>query len=117
MPVFCFSQKAYKAIYYRGTTQNIAVKFTLAHGYINASEIQITDRKTKRVLKFLPVTNNADNDRKIKFYHYSTSGKIFNDYFILEDIEEYDQHVAAKINGKYYTNKNAFSITLIKDKR
>jgi len=41
----------------------------------------------------------------------------YSDYFILEDIEEYDQHVAAKINGKYYTNKNAFNITLIKDKR
>jgi|GEM_PF-713262 len=116
IPVFGFSQKAYELIYYRGTAQNINIKFTLAHGYINASEIQTTDRKTKRVSKFLPVSDNADNDSKIKFYHYSTSGKTFSDYFILEDMKEYYQHVPAKIHGNYYLNRTAYSITLTRYK-
>lgn len=52
-----FSQKAYQVIYYNRTTQNINVKFTLADGYINASEIQTLDRKTKRISKFLPASD------------------------------------------------------------
>jgi hypothetical protein len=106
-----FSQKAYDVIYYRGTTQNINVKFTLANGYINASEIQTIDRKTKRVSKFLAAHDTADNDGKMKFYHHSTSGKTFSDYFIL-DIQDYYQHVPAKIRGKYYFNRTAYRITL-----
>ena len=112
MLIFGLSQKAYEAIYYRGTTQNITVKFILAYGYIEACEIQTTDRKTKRTSKYLPVNSNADNDRKMKFYHYSTSGKTFSDYFMLEDIEEYYQHVPATIHGNYYFNRTAYSITL-----
>jgi hypothetical protein len=114
IPVLAFSQKAFEAIYYRGSTENISVKFILANGYITASEIQTINRKTKRMTKFLPVSNYAGNNSKMKFYHYSPSGKKFSDYFILENIEEYSQHVPAKILGKYFLNRTAYNIILTK---
>lgn len=114
LPIVAFSQKAYEAIYYSGKTQNITVKFTLADGYIAGCEIKTTDNKTKKTSKFLPETGYADDDKKMKFYHYSTSGKTFSDYFILEGIEEMYETTPTKIYGEYYFNGAVFKITLIK---
>jgi hypothetical protein len=114
LPILTFSQKAYEAIYYSGKTQNIIVKFTLADGYIAGCEIKTTDIKTKKSSKFLPENGSADNDKKMKFYHYSTSGKTFPDYFILEGIEESYASTPKTFYGQYFFNGTAYKITLTK---
>mgnify|MGYP000990756912 CR=1 FL=1 len=114
LPILAFSQKAYEAIYYTGKTQNIFVKFTLADGYLAGCEIKTTDTKTKKASKFLPENGYADDDKKMKFYHYSTSGKKFNDYFILEGIEESYDTTPKILYGQYFYNGTAYKITLTK---
>jgi hypothetical protein len=114
LPLFSLSQKAYDAIYYRDTMQDIAVKFTLANGYIRACELITRNIKTKKSSKFLPEKGVSNDSGKIKFYHYSPSEKTSPDYFILEDIEEYYDNVPEKIYGKYYSAGNVYGIILKK---
>jgi hypothetical protein len=114
LPVLAFSQKAYESIYYTGKTQNITVKFTLANGYIGACEVKTTDNKTKKSSKFLPENGYAGDDKKMKFYHYSATGKTFTDYFIIEGMEEVYESIPAKIYGNYYFNGTAYKITFTK---
>ncbi len=111
---FAFCQKAYDAIIYVGKTQNITVQFTLANGYISASEIKTTDNKTKKTSKFSPTDATIDNDKKMKFEHVSTSGKKFSDYFMLEGMEDNYETPPSKITGNYFFNGTAFAITLVK---
>jgi hypothetical protein len=113
-PKFIFSQKAFEAIHYSGTTQNIVVKFTFADGYIAGCEIKTKDIKTKKTSKFLPENGYPNDDKKMKFYHFSTSGKKFSDYFIIDGMEEFEEGTPAKFTGTYYFNGKAFNITLTK---
>lgn len=114
LPLFVFSQKAYEAIYYTGKTQTDFLKFTLANGYTAASKIIITTNKTKNSATFLPEQGEADTAGKLKFYHYSTSGKKFTDYFILEGSNENYEKAPLKIFGKYYYKGRAYPIALKK---
>ena len=117
LPISSFSQKAYVAVCYSGKTQNIQVKFTLANGYIGACEIKTTDNTSKKTSKFLPSTGTADDNKKMKFDHSSTSGKTFTDYFILNGMEDSYDNAPAKITGQYFFNGKAFAITLMKQKK
>ena len=114
MPIAAYSQKAFEAIYYIGKTQNITAKFMYADGYIGACEIKTIDEKTKKSARFLPENGHPDNNNKMKFYHYTTSGKTFQDYFILDGIEDEFDSIPTKLYGRYYYKGVAFSITLTK---
>jgi len=114
LPVLAYSQKAYDAVVYTGETQNITVKFTLANGYVQASEIRTTDNKSRKSSKFLTAEGYPDDESKMKFYHFSSSGKTFSDYFILDGIEESYDLPPAEIYGKYYFNGGEFELTLKK---
>jgi len=114
VPIFAFSQKAYNAIYYSGKTRKFIVKFTLADGYMAGCEIKTIDNKTKKTSKFLPKNGYADDNKKMKFYHYSPSSKTFSDYFIIEGIKEVYDTTPAKFYGKYYYNGTGYKIILTK---
>ncbi|UIR57006.1 hypothetical protein LZQ00_04120 [Sphingobacterium sp. SRCM116780] len=114
VPIFAFSQKAYNAIYYSGKIPRSTVKFTLADGYSAGCEIKTIDNKTKKISKFSPENGYADNNKKMKFYRYSTSGKTWSDYFIIEGIEEVYDTIPTKFYGEYYYNGTAYKIVLTK---
>jgi len=114
LPVLAYSQKAYDAVVYTGKTQNITVTFTLANGYVEASQILTTDNKSKKRSKFLPAEGYPDDESRMKFYHFSSSGKSFTDYFILDGIEQSYEEPPAEIYGKYYFNGEEFELTLKK---
>ncbi|WP_118975196.1 hypothetical protein [Taibaiella koreensis] len=107
-----FAQKAYEAVYYRGKTQNIGVRFTLGAGYLPACEIETTDLKTHKTSTFLPEIGVPDEKKQMKFYHFSASQKAFSDYFIIDGIEEGYDEVPAKLYGRYYFNGKAYPLTL-----
>lgn len=111
LPLFSFAQKAYEAVPYRDTLHNTAIQFTLANGYFGACELTVTNIKTKKTSTFLPEKNVAD-DKKMKFIHHTSSGKILKDYFVLEGMEEYYDSPPEKIYGKYYCKGNVYSVSL-----
>lgn len=113
-PVFGFSQKAYESVYYKGSTQNIKVTFNLADGYFGASEIVTRDKKTKKISKFIPEDGVALPNEKMKFIHYSVSGKTFTDYFILEGLGDAEQYLPEKIKGKYYFKGTGYLLVLLR---
>jgi hypothetical protein len=104
LPFSAFSQKAYENIYYSGKTKDMRIKLAVADGYIGASELRTTDLKTKKTSRFLPENGYVKEYRKLKFYHYSPSGKTFGDYFIIDGMAEYFDNTPARIYGKYYRN-------------
>ena len=112
LPVFTSAQKAYDAYYYKGSTQNISVSFTLADGYIAACELKTTDLTSKKTSSFLPETGAPDEMKRMKFYHYSTSGKKFTDYFIIDGMEEMYDSLPKIIYGKYYFNNSSYPLVL-----
>lgn len=114
LPIFAFSQKAYEVVKYGGKTKNLLVKFILADGYLAGCEIRTINIKTKKKAKFLPENGNAYIENKIRFYHYSTSGNTFNDYFIINGIAESYDSVPTRFLGTYYYNSQTFRVTLTK---
>ncbi len=114
LPFLAFSQKAYDVINYSGKTETMLIKFTLADGYIEASQLTTTDFKSQKTASFLPVDGGIAENKEMKFYHYSGTGEIFSDYFILEGIEEYYDSIPVKICGKYYDGEKFIKFTLAK---
>lgn len=113
-PAFGFCQKAYEAGYYKGSTFGMTLKFKLADGYIGACEIISKDKKTNKKSRFLPEEGAVGEDKKLKFYHYSAVGKKFDDYFILEGMEEAYGSLPAEIRGKYYLKGVGYEVRLSK---
>ena len=111
---FGFAQKAYETFYYSGKVQNITVLFSLADGYMGANQIKTTDNTSKKISQFLPASGAPTSNLKMKFYHYSKSGKKFTDYFILEGIDESYNELPEKIIGKYYFNNKEYNLILLK---
>lgn len=109
-----FSQKAYDVINYSGKTETMLIKFTLADGYIEASQLTTTDFKSKKTASFIPIDGGVAENKEMKFYHYSETGETFSDYFILEGIEEYYESIPVKICGKYYDGEKVIKFTLTK---
>jgi len=96
------AQKAYDIVKYKGKTQNISVEFTLANGYLEASEIKTTDLKSKKTSKFSMDPSDARVGKDLRFMHISTSSKQFTDYFIIQNIEEGYTNPPKTIKGVYY---------------
>lgn len=115
--VLTFSQKAYEPIYYMGKVENIKVKFTLGNGYIAASEIKTTDIKTQKISKFLPENGYADDENKLKFYHFSSSKKAFTDYFIIDQLKEQYENIPLEFKATYFVKGKRYKVTLKKYKK
>ena len=113
-PTFSYAQKAYESTEYKGKIKNIVIEFSLADGYISANNLYTINQKTKKRSRFLATDGVENEDKKMKFYHYSVSNKKFNDYFILENILDSYDNVPTKIYGKYYSGGVSFDVVLIK---
>jgi hypothetical protein len=108
------AQKAYSAVYYIGKIKNLTVRFMLADGYVAGCEINTTNATSKKRSVFLPQEGSPDENNQMKFYHYSTSGKTFTDYFIIDGLEEFFDVLPQSFTGTYYLNKQAYVIQLQK---
>jgi hypothetical protein len=111
-PAFAYAQKAYDAVKYTGSVQNISVKFTLANGYLAGCTITTADNNTHKRSQFLPEEGSANENKTLKFYHRSASGKTFTDYFTIKGLEEIFETAPAKIYGSYYFNGKAYNLVL-----
>lgn len=107
-----FAQKAFEAIYYHGKAQNITVRLLLADGYISGSEIKTTDNRTHKTAVFTPDIGVPDEQKQIRFTHFSRTGKAFTDYFILQGMEEVYATPPVSINGRYYFNGRDYEVVL-----
>jgi hypothetical protein len=107
-PAFAYSQKAYEAIKYHGIVNNVSLSFTLANGYLAGCKIITTDNKTHKTSQFLPENGYVEDDKTLKFYHRSASGKTFTDYFIMQGMEELLEDVPAKLQGTYHANGKTY---------
>ena len=114
LPFLAFSQKAYDVINYSGKTETMLIKFTLADGYIEASQLTTTDFKSQKTASFIPADGAADEKKEMKFYHYSMPSETFKDYFIVENMEEYYDTIPVKICGRYYDGEKFIKFTLTK---
>ena len=112
LPVSALAQKAYEAIYYTGATQNITATFKLADGYIPACEITTKDNATRKTSRFMPESGVPDESDKLKFFHYSDTGKKFTDYFIINGLDSYEE-TPSQFTGAYYFNGKSYPITFI----
>lgn len=106
------AQKAYDNVKYIGKTQNISVEFTLANGYLEASEIKTTDLKNKKTSTFSVDPSDARVGTDLRLMHISTSKAQFTDYFILKNIEEGYTHPPKTIQGLYYFNNKPYELVL-----
>jgi len=106
------AQKAYEAVYYKGQTEFLSIRFTLGDGYLPACEIKTTELKTMKKSVFLPEVGAPDEHKQIKFYHFSAASKSFSDYFIIDGMEEVYDQAPAKLYGKYYFNGKVYPFTL-----
>lgn len=114
-PAITYAQKAYEAVYYCGKTQHISIKFMLANGYLEASEIIIKDSATRKSSTFYLDLVYAGEEKQKRFYHYTTLQQPFTDYFILEELEENYTSLPGEIQGYYYVEGKAIKIILKKD--
>jgi hypothetical protein len=106
------AQKAYDNVKYIGKTQNISVEFTLANGYLEASEIKTTDLKNKKTSTFSVDPSDARIGSDLRLMHISTSKTQFTDYFILKNIEEGYTRPPKTIQGVYYFNSKPYELIL-----
>ena len=106
------AQKAYDNVKYIGKTQNISVEFTLANGYLEASEIKTKDLKNKKTSTFSVDPSDARVGTDLRLMHISTTSKQFTDYFIIQNIEEGYTNPPKTIKGMYYFENKPYELIL-----
>lgn len=107
-PAFAYSQKAYEAVKYHGSVNNLNLSFTLANGYLAGCKIITTDNKTHKTSQFLPENGYTEDDKSLKFYHKSVSTKNLTDYYIMQGMEELFDDAPSKLQGTYHANGKTY---------
>lgn len=108
-----FAQKAYDVEYYNGKMENLNIRFSLANGYISASEVKITNPKTKLSSTFLAESGAENPDYKMKFLP-DVKSKMYDTYFILYGIKDGYEVLPKEIHGIYYRNSKEYKVVLFK---
>lgn len=98
-PVMASAQKAYEAVEYSASHNNLKFQFTLGNGYLGASQVRLLQKDAKPV-KFYPESNVPDNKDQLIF-----RAAKYHDYFIMNSMHESYDQVPKIVIGRYWSGK------------
>jgi hypothetical protein len=108
-----FAQKAYEIVNYQGKTPEFSLKLKYADGYFEASELLLTDLKTKKNANFTLCDNGSEAPEQRKFCFTDRKGGVNAErYVILVILEE--AHSPEKIRGTYFYKGKSLEFVLAK---
>lgn len=117
LPLFGCAQKAYDTVNYCGTAAGMTIKLVLANGYLGASEIQLSSKKHKKALHFIPEKGVADVKQHLKFLTYPAPEQAAKNHFILYGMKMGYDILPPTVIGKYYSDGKQYAIILKKEKQ
>ncbi|RZJ79182.1 MAG: hypothetical protein EOO47_11575 [Flavobacterium sp.] len=110
-----FAQKAYETISYKGSINGSPIHFTLADGYLPASELNL--KKAGKTVVFQPEKGIAETNGDLKFLDYSNPLKPAKNHFVLHKLLDCYDKIPNQISGAYHNEGRRFIIILKKEKK
>ena len=110
-PIISFAQKAYETVKYNGTLNGMLIKFSLADGYLAASKITLTSKKS---IIFYPENGFNNDDKQIKFTQKSNLKEIDKVYFILLNPKNEVDQIPTQLSCRFWNGKKSYNFILKK---
>ncbi len=106
------AQKAFEAVYYKGTIHGRSLKLTLANGYVDGSTLKVTNKNNGKTLVYLPDAGYDEGHKELCFKPQTKSGTTVQDSVVLQHIEEVWNIPPLKIKGWYFVLQQRYRIIL-----
>jgi hypothetical protein len=103
-PFASFAQKAYEAVYYQSSYHGLVVHFTLADGYLGASEISLTEGRSKIIKRFVPVSGTPDEQTQLRFEQYPGVPKVGEAFFLVNGLLDDYVRLPMQLSAAYHHN-------------
>lgn len=110
-PIISFAQKAYETVEYNGNLNGMLIKFSLADGYLPASKITLTSKKS---IIFYPENGFNNDEKQIKFTPKTNLKEIEKVYFILLNPKNELDQIPPQLSCRYRDGKKSYNFILKK---
>ncbi|RZK51512.1 MAG: hypothetical protein EOO87_17465 [Pedobacter sp.] len=115
LPSIAVAQKAYETIAYKGSVNGMKIVFSLADGYLPASELSLKQESSSLI--FLPDKGKTEANGDLKLLNYSNPLKPAKNHFVLHRLQDCYDKIPNEIAGVYNTGERRYIIILKKEKK
>jgi hypothetical protein len=95
-----FAQKAYDMVRYEAKTATQVFKLAIADGYLEASELKVTDNQTKKTSNYIICPNEDSTDDKLIFCAF-INDKVDLQKKLILTLGELDGSLPNSLSGKF----------------